>query len=106
MSKRLSVSNLPHQMTGEQLQGLLSEAGSVASVRIINYLHNGETCAFGFVAMQTEEESRKAISMFNGRLVDGRSLVVREDSAQLKSPFGRRSRKSSQLPASRPGERK
>ncbi len=100
MSKRLSVSNLHQQMTGEQLQTLFSEAGSVVSARIINYLHNGETCAFGFVAMQTQEESRKAISMFNGRLVDGRPLAVREDSAQLKSPFGRRSRKSTRLPPS------
>jgi RNA recognition motif-containing protein len=92
MSKRLSVSNLPHQMTGEQLQALFSEAGSVASARIINYLHNGQTCGFGFVAMKTQEESLKAISMFNGRLLDGRPLAVREDSAQSKCSFGRRSR--------------
>lgn len=98
MSKRLSVSNLPQQMTGEQLQTLFSEAGLVASVRIINYLHNGQTCGFGFVAMQTQEESQKAISMFNGRLVEGRPLAVREDSAQSKCSFGRRS--------NRPGDHK
>ncbi len=107
MSKRLSVSNLPQLMTGEQLQTLFSEAGSVASARIINYLHNGETCAFGFVTMQTKEETRKAISMFNGRLVDGRPLAVREDSAQSKCSYGRRSRKATQPPASnQPGEQK
>ena len=92
MTKRLSVSNLPHQMTGEQLQALFSEAGLVASARIINYLHNGQTCGFGFVAMKTPEESQKAISMFNGRLVDGRLLAVKEDGAQSKCSFGRRSR--------------
>ena len=107
MSKRLSVSNLPHQMTGEQLETLFSEAGSVTSVRIINYLHNGQTCGFGFVAMQTQEESQKAISMFNGRLIDGRPLAVREDSAQSKCSYGRGSRKSTNLPAgNRSGERK
>ncbi len=99
MSKRLSVSNLPQQMTGEELQTMFSEAGSVASVRIINYLHNGQTCGFGFVAMKTQEESQKAIAMFNGRLVDGRPLAVREDSAQSKCSYGRRTRKSTHVPA-------
>jgi RNA recognition motif-containing protein len=92
MSKRLSVSNLPHQMSGEQLQTLFSEAGLVASARIINYLHNGQTCGFGFVAMKTQEEGQKAISMFNGRLVDGQLLAVKEDWPQSKCSFSRRSR--------------
>jgi RNA recognition motif-containing protein len=107
MSKRLSVSNLPHQMTGDELQALFSEAGAVASTRIINYLHNGETCGFGFVAMGTKEESQRAIAMFNGRLVDGRPLAVREDSVQSKCCYGRRGRKPSQLSADNlPEERK
>ncbi|MCL4500818.1 MAG: RNA-binding protein [Deltaproteobacteria bacterium] len=93
MSKRLSVNNLPHQMTGDELQVLFSEAGSVASARIVNYLHNGQTCGFGFVAMQTQEESQKAVAMFNGRLVDGRPLAVREDSARSKCSYGRHNRK-------------
>jgi RNA recognition motif-containing protein len=90
MSKRLSVSNLPHHITREQLRTLFSEAGLVASVMIINYLHNGQTCGFGFVSMKTQEESQKAISLFNGRLVDGRLLAVKEEGAQSKSAFGRR----------------
>jgi len=92
MTKRLSVNNLPHQMTGEQLQDLFSEAGSVASARIISYLHNGQTCGFGFVAMKTQEESEKAISLFHGRLVGGRLLAVQEEGPQSKCSFGRRSR--------------
>ena len=94
MSKRLSVSNLPHQMTGEQLQTLFSQAGLVASAKIITYLHNEQTCGFGFVAMKTQEEGQKAISMFNGRLVDGRPLAVKEDWPQSKCSFGRRNRNS------------
>jgi len=92
MTKRLAVTNLPHQMTGEQLHTLFSEAGLVASARIINYLHNGKSCGFGFVAMETQEASQNAITMFNGRLVDGRPLEVREDGPQPKCSFGRRSR--------------
>jgi RNA recognition motif-containing protein len=92
MMVRLSVSNLPQHMTGEQLQTLFSEAGLVASVKIITYLHNGETCGFGFVAMETLAESQRAISLFNGRLVDGRHLTVREDKSRSKCSFVRRPR--------------
>jgi RNA recognition motif-containing protein len=92
MMIRLSVGNLPHYMTGEQLQTLFSEAGLVASAKIITYLHNGESCGFGFVAMETQAEGQKAISMFNGRLVDGRLLTVREDKPQSRCSFTRRSR--------------
>jgi len=92
MSKRLSVSNLPHQMTGEQLQTLFSEAGLVASATIITYLHNGQTCGFGFVEMKTQEEGQNAIAMLNGRDLDGRPLVVKADRLRSKCSFGRRSR--------------
>lgn len=92
MMIRLSVSNLPYHMTGEQLQTLFSEAGLVASAKIISYLHNGETCGFGFVAMGTVAEGQNAIAMFNGRLVDGRHLTVREDKPQSKCAFVRRPR--------------
>jgi RNA recognition motif-containing protein len=92
MSKRLSVGNLPHHMTAEQLETLFSEAGLVASAKIITYLHNGQACGFGFVSMKTQEEGEKAISLFNGRLLDGRLLAVKEDWPQSKCSFGRRSR--------------
>ncbi len=92
MNKRLSVGNLPHQMTGEQLQTLFSEAGLVASAKIITYLHNGQNCGFGFVEMKTQEESQKAIAMLNGRHVEGRPLVVKADKPQSKCSFGRRRR--------------
>ncbi len=90
MSKRLSVVNLPQQMTGEELQALFSEAGLVASAKVIPYLHNGETCGFGFVEMKTLAEGQNAISMLNGRQVDGRPLVVKAYGARSKSPFSRR----------------
>jgi cold-inducible RNA-binding protein len=92
MSKRLSVGNLPHQMTGEELQTLFSEAGLVSSARIITYLHNGQTSGFGFVEMKTIAEGQNAISLLNGRQVDGRPLVVKADGLRSKSVFGRRSR--------------
>jgi len=90
MSKRLSVGNLPHQMTGEQLQALFSEAGLVTSAKIITYLHNGQACGFGFVEMKTIAESQKAIAMLDGQYVEGRPLVVKADRPQSKRSFSRR----------------
>ena len=92
-SKRLSVANLPDEMTIAQLQTLFSEAGQVASARIIPYLHNEQPCGFGFVEMNSLAETRKALAIFNGRIIKGRLLVVREDRPQSKNLFGSRSRR-------------
>jgi RNA recognition motif-containing protein len=92
ISKRLSVANLPHEMTEAQLQTLFSEAGHVASAKIIPYLHNEKPCGFGFVEMKTLADSRKALAFFNGRTINGRLLAVREDRPQSKCFFGSRSR--------------
>lgn len=92
MMIRLSVSDLPHQMTGEELEALFSEAGLVTSVRVITYLHNGQSRGFGFVAMDTQADSQKAITLFHGREVGGQQLTVREDRTQSKCSFARRTR--------------
>ncbi len=90
MRMKLSVGNLPPQMTEEQLQTLFSEAGEVASAKIIPYLHNGQPCGFGFVEMETQAEGQKAIAMLNRRKLDGRPLAVNEARPQQKGSFGRR----------------
>jgi cold-inducible RNA-binding protein len=78
MSMNLYVGNLPHQMTEEQLQTLFSEAGNVASAKIITDRQTGQPRGFGFVEMETKLEGQKAISMLNGRDVEGRPLTVNE----------------------------
>ncbi len=102
MRKRLAVGNLSHRMTEAQLQTLFSEAGFVASVKIISYLRNGQPSGFGFVSMETEAECQKAIFMLNGRNVDGLPLAVKEDRPQSKCSFGRRSRNCQSSPQRRP----
>jgi cold-inducible RNA-binding protein len=78
MSMKLYVGNLSHQMTEEQLQTLFSEAGYVASAKIITDRQTGQPRGFGFVEMETKLEGQKAISMLNGRDVEGRPLAVNE----------------------------
>ncbi len=88
MSIKLDAGNLPHQMTEEELRTIFSEAGEVVSVKIITDRQTGEPRGFGFVEMATKAEGQKAISMINGRTVDGRTLRVNEARPQTKSSFG------------------
>ena len=88
MAMKLYVGNLPHQMTEEQLNTLFSEAGNVASAKIITDRQTGQPRGFGFVEMETKLEGQKAISMINGRTVEGRALAVNEARPQQKGGFG------------------
>ncbi len=88
MSIKLYVGNLPHSMTEEQLNTLFSEAGYVASAKIITDRQTGAPRGFGFVEMESKLEGQKAISMMNGRTVDGRPLAVNEARPHQKSTFG------------------
>ncbi len=92
MSIKLFVGNLPHEMTEAELNTLFSEAGAVASSKIIIDRHTGQPRGFGFVEMETKLEGQKAISMLNGRSVEGRPLAVNEARPQQRSGFsgGRR----------------
>jgi|UniRef100_A0A7C3ZBI4 RNA recognition motif-containing protein len=92
MSMRLYVGNLPHEMTDTELQTLFSEAGHVASARIITDRQTGQPRGFGFVEMETKAEGQKAISMLNGRSIDGRQLAVNEARPQGRGSFGSRGR--------------
>ena len=82
---KLYVGNLPHQMTEEQLKDLFSEAGEVTSVKIITDRATGLPRGFGFVEMETKLAGQKAISMINGRTVEGRALTVNEARPQQRT---------------------
>jgi cold-inducible RNA-binding protein len=88
MSIKLYVGNLSFDTTEEQLTTLFSEAGNVTSAKIITDRHTGQPRGFGFVEMETKSAGQRAISMLNGRTVDGRPLSVNEAKPQQKSGGG------------------
>jgi RNA recognition motif-containing protein len=90
MSIKLYVGNIPLQMTETELKDLFSEAGHVASAKIITDRQTGQPRGFAFVEMETKLEGQKAISMLNGRQVDGRVLAVNEARPQARSGGGPR----------------
>jgi RNA recognition motif-containing protein len=75
---KLYVGNLSFQTSGEDLQQLFAQAGTVESVSIIEDRETGRSRGFGFVEMSTNEEGAAAIAQFNGKEVNGRSLTVNE----------------------------
>jgi RNA recognition motif-containing protein len=93
MSIKLYVGNLSYEMTEEQLNTLFSEAGEVTSAKIITDRQTGQPRGFAFVEMETKMDGQKAISMLNGRSIEGRPLAVNEARPQQKGgSFGGRGR--------------
>jgi RNA recognition motif-containing protein len=73
---RLYVGNLPYSTTEGDLRRLFSQAGTVASVTMPVERETGRPRGFAFVEMTDPEAARRAISMFNGYVLDGRALRV------------------------------
>ena len=78
MATNLFVGNLPYAMDNDKLAQLFAGAGTVVSAKVISDKYSGRSRGFGFVEMSTDEESKKAIEMFNGKDIEGRALVVNE----------------------------
>ena len=78
MGTKLFVGNLSFDVTENDLQDLFAQAGAVNSVNVMQDRATGKPRGFGFVEMATEEDTTKAISMFNGKDFKGRALTVNE----------------------------
>lgn len=75
---KLYVGNLDYGTTGEQLEELFSQAGKVISSVVISDRQTGRSKGFAFVEMSTDEEAKKAITMFNDQELEGRKMTVNE----------------------------
>ncbi|KAF8714117.1 hypothetical protein HU200_028122 [Digitaria exilis] len=73
---RLFVGNLPYTFTSEELNEAFSEAGRVDDAQIIYDKVTNRSRGFAFVTMATAEEAAKAIQMFDGALLGGRTARV------------------------------
>jgi cold-inducible RNA-binding protein len=78
MAKRLYIGSLSYNTTDDTLRDAFAQAGTVESASIIMDRMTGRSKGFGFVEMATDEEAQKAIDMWNGKELDGRTLVVNE----------------------------
>ncbi|MDP3015218.1 MAG: RNA-binding protein [bacterium] len=78
MAKKLYVGGLSYSTTDSALKEAFSQAGAVESATIIIDKMSGRSKGFGFVEMSSDEEAEKAIEMFNGKELDGRTVTVNE----------------------------
>lgn len=85
MAHKLFVGGLSFSTSSERLRELFAEVGGVESATVVTDRETGRSRGFGFVEMATGEEAEQAVTRFNGRELDGRSLKV-----ELAKPAGDR----------------
>lgn len=78
MAKKLYVGGLSYNTTEATLKDTFAQAGTVESATIIIDKMTNRSKGFGFVEMSTDEEAQKAIEMFDGKELDGRTVKVNE----------------------------
>jgi RNA recognition motif-containing protein len=65
MDTRIYVGNLNKSTTQDEINTLFAQAGTVSSVELVKDKGTGLSKGFAFVAMPTQADADKAISMFN-----------------------------------------
>lgn len=78
MATRLFVGSLSYNVTDQMLSDAFAQAGTVVSAKVIIDRMTGRSKGFGFVEMATDEEAKKAMGIWNGKELDGRTVVVNE----------------------------
>ncbi|MEA3296131.1 MAG: RNA-binding protein [Patescibacteria group bacterium] len=89
MANKLYVGSLSYDTTEDTLKSTFEAAGTVQSATIIIDKMSNRSKGFGFVEMGSDEEAQKAIEMFNGKELDGRSIIVNEARPMEKRSFQR-----------------
>ena len=76
MDVRIYVGNLNKSTTQDEINTLFATAGTVSSVEIAKDKGTGLSKGFAFVAMPTQADADKAISMFNDYALADNKLKV------------------------------
>lgn len=76
MNNKLFIGSLSFDTKEEGLAQAFAAAGTVTSAKVMTDKFTGRPRGFGFVEMATEEEAKKAIEMFDGQTLDGRTIAV------------------------------
>lgn len=86
----LYVSNLDFSVSEEDLKGLFTPFGAVASAKVITDRETGRSRGFGFVEMDVDAEASTAMDKLHNHDVNGRqmSVVVAREKAPRSNPKG------------------
>ena len=72
----LYVKNLDDHVTDEQFTETFAPFGTITSARIMRDPDNKVSRGFGFVCYSSPEEATRAVSELNGKLINGKPIVV------------------------------
>lgn len=86
MNKRMYVGNLDYSTTDKDLEELFAKEGTVTYSKVIMRM-DGKSRGFGFVEMETEEQTKAAIEKLNQSDLKGRTIVVNEARTQTRGNF-------------------
>lgn len=86
MAKKLFVGSLSYNVTDDQLREYFAQAGAVESAQVVMDRQTGRSRGFGFVEMTNDDEAQKAIEMFDGKEMAGRTIVVNEARPKTDGP--------------------
>lgn len=78
MATKLYVGGVSYGSTEDGLRDAFAQAGNVVSAKIIIDKMTGRSRGFAFVEMGSDEDAQKAIALWNGKELDGRTLTVNE----------------------------
>ncbi len=75
---KLLIRNLARTTTEEQLRAMFEAHGSVQSCTLVIDKDTGKSKGFGFVEMPRQGEAKAAISVLNGKDIDGSKIRVKK----------------------------
>jgi len=76
METKLYIGNMSPATTEQDLRTMFTEAGTVGTVDVIMDRATGKPKGFAFVTMSSQDEAEKAITLFNAKDVNSRTLKV------------------------------
>ena len=86
MPARVFVGNLNYRVTESQLREFFADLGDVVSVTIPKDRETSRSRGFGFVEFADEDHARLAVSVYDGRVLSGRSVKVSEAEERAAKP--------------------
>jgi len=84
------VSNLSFHTTGDDLEKLFGQFGTVTSAKVITDRESGRSRGFGFVEMASSADAQEAISNLNNKEIEGRAMSVSVAKEKTDKPNNKR----------------
>ena len=78
MSAKFFIKNLPLTTTLDEIRTLLGEGKLIEACRLVKDHSTGLSRGYAFVRMTTEEAADAARDKFDGLMLDGHSLTIKE----------------------------